>query len=455
MAAGTFDLAARPHASTTLMRWLDSRGPDAVKRAGVQNVTTVTGNLSGLSWDEAAELGIFGPVGNPSGFAVTEHTAMLVGTVYACLSKLAGAITQLPLHEYLRTDNGRERAKLSPVWWMLNEAPNPDDTWTASSWKEFVSYCVHLRGDQHTQIIRGRGAALGQIVALKPHHPDNVHASRDSKTGRVRYDCLDPITGRVTGVDPDDMLHFSGFGFDGVRSISAIMKAARTAIGNALATADYMGRNVGEGAMPRIALKYPNKLSPQAADRLRESFTNIYGSQAAGSRKVPLVMSEGGEAQILSIKPVDMELLATRVFEKHDICQALGVPPIMIGDSEKTSSWGSGVEQITLGFVRFTIKPHLTRWGEELNRKLYRRAGRYVEWELDGLLAGDSKAQSEYFRKALGGPGMGDGWMSVDEVRSLKNQPALGGAFATPYKAPADASTTPPGDSPDNPEDTP
>lgn len=49
-------------------------------------------------------------------------------------------------------------------------------------------------------------------------------------------------------------------------------------------------------------------------------------------------------------------------------------------------------------------------------------------------MEGDSKAQSEFFSKALGGPGI-QGWMAVDEVRKVKNLPPLGGEFATVMKA--------------------
>jgi HK97 family phage portal protein len=119
--------------------------------------------------------------------------------------------------------------------------------------------------------------------------------------------------------------------------------------------------------------------------------------------------------------PEDAQLIETRKYEKGDICTAFGVPPIMIGDSEKTTSWGTGIEQITIGFVRYTLKPHLVRWEEELNRKLFGSPKRFVEFEVDGLLRGDSKAQADYFTAALGGPGAGPGWMTVNEVRKLRN----------------------------------
>jgi HK97 family phage portal protein len=121
----------------------------------------------------------------------------------------------------------------------------------------------------------------------------------------------------------------------------------------------------------------------------------------------------------------DAQLIETRKYEKADICTAFGVPPIMIGDNEKTTSWGTGIEQITIGFVRYTLKPHLVRWEEELNRKLFLKAGQFVEFDVNGLLRGDTKAQADYYKAALGGPGSGPGWMSVNEVRRLENLPAL------------------------------
>ena len=110
----------------------------------------------------------------------------------------------------------------------------------------------------------------------------------------------------------------------------------------------------------------------------------------------------------------------------------------MIGENEKTSSWGTGVEQITLGFVRFTLAPMLCRWEEELNRKLFRRAGQFVEFSLAALLRGDSKAKAEAFRSAIGGPGTGDGWMSVNEIRKLENLPPIDGGDL-PYRAQRDS----------------
>lgn len=378
---------------------------------------------AGLSFSEVARAGLFDVYGGGAGgsVAVTDATAMQVGVVYSCLSKLGGVVSQLPLHEYVVKDGERMRdMPATPLWWMLNQSP--DAEWTASAWKQWIVRCVKLRGDQHTEILRDkRPGAGGAPIGLRPHHPDCVKPRRVGH--RIAYDVFDPVLGTIYTVDQDDMLHFSGFGFDGLSSLSAIKWAARSAIAGELGASSYMVKTITGGGMPRIALEYPNNLNPEQAQQLRESFASIYGNGEGG--KLPLVLAHGGKAHELSISPVDLELIASRRMDKQTICEVMGVPPIIIGDSEKTSSWGSGVESITLGWVRFDVAPMLAGWEEEFNRKLFRRSGRFVEFSLDALLRGDSKSQAEAFRAALGGPGTGDGWMSVNEIRNLKNLPRL------------------------------
>lgn len=422
------------HQSASLMGWLASR-KGGMERAGVEpNAAMLPAirNLTAVSSDADAMRALFQPLPSSSGFAVTDYTSMLVSTIFRCLSVIAGAWTQLPLNIYRKLENGhRENLGQPSLWWLLNESPEPQ--WTAAAWREWIVRCVHLRGDQHTQIIRTTNASGGgAVIGLRPLHPDQVQVHVVDR--RNVYSVYDRETGKMYGVDQDDMLHFSGFGFDGRRSISVVQHAARNSIGNALAASDFTGRQLGEGAMPKIALTYPNKLAQDALELLRKSFVAAYSGP--GSQKLPLVLTEGGEASQLNFKPVDMELMESRRFEREDMCQACGVPPVLIGENEKTSSWGTGIEQIMLGFVKLTMKPHLTRWTQEMNRKLYRRAGPFLEHDLDDLLEGDSKAQAEMFRAALGGPPTGDGWMSINEVRLRKKlQPLAGTQYDEPYEA--------------------
>ena len=425
----TFDLTAKRHGSSVLTNWLAQR-EGAAQRAGVsvRNTTVVTSSdLDGMR-------SIFLPSTSSSGQPVTDFTAMQVSTVWACLAKLGGAVAQIPLNEYREESGIPVKIEKTSLWWLLNESPH--NMWTAASWMEWVVRCVHLRGDQHTAIIRSKKRSdAGAIIGFEPFHPDRSMARRVGS--RLVYDTYSLDSDRMVTYDQDDMLHFAGFGFNGVHSLSAIQFAARNAIGNSLAAAQYTGRSMGEGAMPQIVLTFPNKVNTDQAKLLRDSFVETYAG--LGSRKVPLVISEGGKAEPLQISPADMEMLASRRFEREDICQALGVPPVLIGDNDKTSSWGTGIEQITLGFVKYTLKPHLIRWSQECNRKIFRKSGPFLAHDLEALLAGDSKALAEVARASIGGPGTGDGWKSVNEVRRAQNLPPKEGGDQI-YRAPRDQS---------------
>jgi phage portal protein BeeE len=98
----------------------------------------------------------------------------------------------------------------------------------------------------------------------------------------------------------------------------------------------------------------------------------------------------------------------------------------MIGAQETTSSWGTGIEQMSIGFIRWSLQPHLNRIRQELNRKLFRRASPFIQHKLSELLAGDSKSEGELRRQEVGGS-QGPGYKTINEVRADMNLPAIAG----------------------------
>ena len=56
-----------------------------------------------------------------------------------------------------------------------------------------------------------------------------------------------------------------------------------------------------------------------------------------------------------ALSPDDMQMLDSRRFQVSDIARFWRVPPHMIGDTEKSTSWGTGIEQQNLGF--FAVHP--------------------------------------------------------------------------------------------------
>ncbi|MFK3846617.1 phage portal protein [Stenotrophomonas sp. NPDC078853] len=367
-------------------------------------------------------LEVFGEHATAAGARVSPATSMRVSAVFSCVSLIASAIAQLPLPVYERQGEVRVKAD-HDYWWLLNEQFAP--AWTSATAWEFLIGQMLLRGDGYAYIQRNRA---GQMTALIPWPTERVMVLEQKRNSprearRLQYTFHDD-EGYFT-VDQDDVLHFPGFGFNGVHGLSVIQWGARNGIGIAIQGDDHAGKFFSEGGKPEVAIKAAKEMGVAAQDAFRDAWVKKYGG-AQGNRRIPLILTEGLEISELTMSAVDQQLLESRQWQVIDIARAFGVPPHMVGETTKASSFGTGIEAMGIGFVKYTLGGHLKRIRDELNRKLFRTSRFFVEHNVDGFMAGDSKTQGEYFGKALGGPGA-QGWMKVNEVRRLKNLPPVAG----------------------------
>jgi HK97 family phage portal protein len=403
--------------------------------APIENSTTV------VSSSDPQVIAHLGGTGSSSGYAVTPESAMRVSAVYAAVRLLAGAIASIPVALYREKDGVREA--ISPeLWWLLNEEPAP--SWTAASMWEWIMLSICLRGDGYVEIRR----AGPSVKTLRPLHPDRVAAR---KVGDYLLYTVCDDDGTVRAVHQDDMLHFAGFGFNGIRSMSVIQWAAFQSIGVALAADTFAGSFFANGAAPKHVIKTSGRMDEEQVELLRGEYKKKYaGANNAGT---PMVLTQGLDLKEMSMTADDAQLLETRKWQVIDIARAFGVPPHLIGAQETTSSWGTGVEQTTLGFIKFALQPHINRIRQELNRKLFRRASPFAEHKMEALLSGDLKAEGEYMRQSVGGS-QGPGWMTINEIRKIKNLPPVeGGNVLYRPEKPAQPAKSPNKDT--NEEDSP
>ncbi len=369
-----------------------------------------------------------------SGAMVSAASAMRVSAVAACVAKITGAIMSMPIHTYKLTGGDiPDRLPRDELWYLLNEQPSPQ--YTAASMWEGVGMAQLLRGDAFSLI---RRRLNGTPRELLPIPWGSMYPVRTPQSG-VRYYVNLPSHGISTWFEPADILHFPGLGFDDqtMRSMSVIQYGARNAIGNALAMDEYSGKFFEGGAHPSMILSSPGKMSEAQITSMQAAFARKYGGMS-NAHAVPLILTEGFSAKEISLSAEDAQLLEGRKFQVLDIARAFGVPGYMINESDGASVLGSNIESIGRSFVQYTLQPWLRKIEQELNRKLFPRdTGRFVEFYRDALIEGDSKAQGEYFRSALGGPGAGDGHMSVNEVRRIKRMAALPNGDEV-YRAPRD-----------------
>jgi HK97 family phage portal protein len=219
-------------------------------------------------------------------------------------------------------------------------------------------------------------------------------------------------------VAASNMVHVPGLGFDGIKGLSVISAVARQSVGLALTMDKSVARSHANGVKPSGAIEADAGLSPEAFTRLKASFGQLY-SGADNSGNV-VFLDKGMKFNPISITPVDAQTLESRRYQVADIARIFGVPPHMIGETDKTTSWGSGIEQMSMGFVRYSLRPWLVRIEQELNRKLVTGKNYFCEFSLEGLLRGDSKARGDFYAS-----GIQNGWMKPNEARRLENLPPV------------------------------
>ena len=405
---------ARLPGSATLNAWRAKHGPEATGK--IHNLNESRQNLT---VSELANIIGGGPVSS-AGAVVNEQTAMRVSAVYACVALISGAISTLPLPIYERTAAGRSRVE-HPYWWMLNEQPDTDIS-AAVFWEYMVSARL-FHGDCFAEIIRASYRSFS-VVGLKAHHPLRVTPIRNSKD-ELFYRVM-PLNGAQYIVSPADMLHIPSLGYDGLTSPSPITYAARQAVGTSIATADYNGRFFSNGARPDFALMTDGKIDKDQADLLRTTWHDRHGG--AANAHLPAILTGGLKVQQLTMSSADSQILATSSWNLEEICRVLGVPPFMVGSTEKSTSWGTGQENMGRGFVKYTLLRDLRKIEMEINRKFWPSREKYfVEFDVSGIERGDLKSENEAMRIALGQAGT-TGWMTPNEVRHIKNmQPIEGG----------------------------
>lgn len=365
---------------------------------------------------------IFSAMG-AAGVAVTEQTAMQCSAVYACVSLIGGAISSMPLPVYKRTPDGRERVD-HDVWWLLNEQPS--NGYSAAVFWESMLGSLLLNGDAFAKIIR-HSPMSNKIIGFEWIHASRVTVRRVGKdlSYTVQPNLLFTSDAKMETIPAVDMIHVAGPGFNGLRGMSQIRYVLRHAAGIALAAGQYSEDFFKNGARPDFAIELDGKPTPEQQEMMRKSWEDRY--QGTGRAHLPALLTSGAKVHELTMNAEDTQLLATRQFQIEDICRIFGTPPFMVGHTQNTSSWGTGVEQMGIGFVKYTLARHLTKIEQELNRKIWPNSLAYmVEFNTAGLERGDFASRNTGYRIAIGRAGE-PGWMTPNEVRRLDNMPPIDG----------------------------
>jgi len=348
-----------------------------------------------------------------AGVEVTPKTVMQLDAVWSCVRLISETIATLPLGMNERTSAGKRPAPQHSLHFVIHDQPNADST--ASVFWEAMVAAMLLRG-------AGRAEKLyvgPQLVGLSFLDPNKLVCNRD-QDGRKRWYYPRP-NGEMREIPESRIWTIPGFTLDGINGVSVISYGAKV-FGNAIAADKAAAQTFRNGLLQTVYYKISQFLKPEQRTEFKK---NLAGSVERG--EAPLL--EGGtDVGTIGIKPSDAQLLESRGFSVESICRWFRVPPWMVGHTEKSSSWGTGIEQQMIGFLTFTLGPWLKRIEQAISKDLLSPADRlrfYPKFAVEGLLRADSAGRASFY-----GTMVNNGILTRDEVRELEDREPMGGNAA-------------------------
>lgn len=378
---------------------------------------TVSDGATEISLD--AFLGLYSATN--SGEYITPFNAMGITAVYACVGRIAETIAQMPVKIYrIGRDGGRYEDQSHPLHRLL--AVHPNDWQTSFEFREMAAQLLCLRGNFYAW--KGRDSR-GIVRELLPFPMEAVSIRQDQNWNieyAVNYNDKNKLAGQK------DIMHIKYRTLNGYEGISPIAWNRET-LGLSSAALKHGALFFKNGGALKGVLTTDQNLTQEAYDRIKGSWADNY----TGDNKFKTALLEAGlKYQSITMSNEDAQFIQTRQLSIEDIARIYGVPLHEIQANSKTTSWGTGIESMNIGFITRTILPWVRRFEHIFNRDLVPEEDQgkvYVKFCVEGLMRGDLKSRYESYQI-----GINNGFLSPNEVREKEDMnPRDGGdIYLTP-----------------------
>ena len=350
-----------------------------------------------------------GSGGEPMG----AHAALSTSAVYRAVALISGTIGTLPLRTLQPNSDGTQ--KRVPSFMDSPAGPRPFPMYTPFEWKELALVCLLLHGNAYAQHLYN---SAGAIVGLNLLQPTAVHPEADpTAPGGRKYTVTLDDGGQIV-LDGSKLTHIMGMSLDGVCGLSPI-SLARLTFSAARAGDQAAYQRFSNGAMiAGLVTPEDDDLDPDEARTVRETVDSaMTGPENAGAIAV---VNRRLKFQPWMMSAVDAQFIQSRTFQIEEIGRWFGIPPHLLGQSEKSTSWGTGIEEQNRGLARHTLQPWTVRMEQRLSRLV--AGSRKVEFDYAQLLAPSPVEEITLILDQVNG-----GLITPNEGRRVRNLPPIEG----------------------------
>ena len=365
-----------------------------------------------------------GGVTTATGARVGPDRAMQISTVYSCVRILADVIAMFPPRLMRKIGDGRTfevvAANDHPVAKLLRR---PNQYQTAADFWGTSAVHVLLQGNFYALKQKARGKVV-QLASIKPGKMD---LDTDTDDFEPRYRVV-TNPGGSREISSRDLVHTRGPSVDGFRGMTPIAWA-RESFGLAIAQEQHAATLFSKGMRLSGILSTDAKLQDSTLNRIQKLMDKFKGTK--GAHGTP-VLDSNFKFTPMQMNAEDAQFLEARAFQKSDIAALFGVPLYLLNSTEKTTSWGSGLEQMDRAFVRYSVMPHTRRWAEQLGRDLLTPGeldDLEIRFDMSSFIRADFKAHQEGLAIQKS-----HGVINADEWREEIGRNPIGGDDGTEYR---------------------
>jgi len=310
-----------------------------------------------------------GPTSAP---IVNQTSAMQLLAVAGCVRLITDSISTLPIDSY-GTNAAGERVEVTKPRWLKNPTTDLDFT----SWCTQILTSLLLHGNAYCVVTRS-GATIVEIV---PVEPDLVIATRVG--GRKAY--------LVRGKEFNgEILHITGMMLPGADAGISPLEYARQSIGLGLQAQDFGSDQFQSSLNMPGVIETPGRMNPDQMSAMAQAWRKARTKRGRG---LPGVLEGGATWKPTGVTNEQAQFLQTRQWTAAEIAaQVYMVDPSDLGiPVAGTSLTYANLEQRSIRRLQVTLLPWIVRIENAISALLPQP--RYVKFNVDGLLRGDSSAR--------------------------------------------------------------
>lgn len=356
-----------------------------------------------------------------AGVVVNDQSALTLPAVFRAISIVSESVAQMDWLSYRGKGSARKEVQPQPAAMV--------DPFVGLRRREGIAQIVVsllMRGNAYLYIA-DRDRTLLWPTKLRLLHPDAVTV-RMQKTGFPGY----YLGSQNTPIDRNDLVHIRGFTLPGqFVGISPIDLAAQS-LGVGIAAREYGSRFFAQGVNPSGIIESADGVSEEVARNVAQRIQSAHGG--ASNSHMPIILDNGLTWKTITLTADQSQFLATQDHTRSEVATWFGVPPHLLQDTSKSTSWGTGIEDQMIQYVTFTVRGWAQRIEEAWDADILPQ-NNFARFDFEELLRGNTMSRVQYYM------GMRSiGALNQDEIRAAEDLPPIpdgkGEDFAAPMNAP-------------------